>query len=294
MEITRTSENNLRYYLRNKQDGKKLKGISATTLIGLFDKFEDKPFIKPWHLKLGKEYVEKNNIVNFSEQDLLEFGAIEARRTTTEAASFGTNNHDLIENYVLGKPLSREKWVEKYPTISPQMFDVMENITPHICDEFPRKYGVEVPIFYENKHENYVGGTTDGIFTINLDDFDIYKSEEKLPSKTTTVITDYKFPKKPKYNFDLITYFLQLSIYRAGVNQNYGQNIKEGLIIVSPRSTKTVYLYYLQEHVLDYYFHVFDQMLFLFSNDCCDFFDWEQFVKESKEKKMSPIRLVLK
>ena len=293
MEITRTSENNLRYYLGN-VNGEELKGISVTTLIGLFDKFEEKPFIKPWHLKLGKEYVEKNNIVNFTEEDLLTFGASEAKRTTAEAASFGTSNHDLIENYILGKPLSKSEWVEKYTTLSPDMHDVITKVKPFECQNFPRKHGVEVPIFYKNKHKNCVGGTTDAVFDINLDDFSVYKSDEKLKSKQVTVITDYKFPKKPKYNFDLINYFLQIAIYRAGVNQNYGTNIEEGLIIVSPRSTKTVYLFYLQKHVLDYYFQVFDQMLWLHSNDCCDFFDWNTFVTESKEKEMSPLRLVLK
>lgn len=293
MEIIRTSENNLRYYLTD-LNGEKLKGISCTTLIGLFNKFENKPFIKPWHLKLGKEYVEKNNIVNFSEEDLLEFGALEAKRTTTEAASFGTNNHDLIENYILGEPLSKQEWVEKYSTLSPDMYDVITKVKPFECENFPRSCGVEVPIFFKNKHDNCVGGTTDAVFDINLDDFNIYKSDEVLPSKTVTVITDYKFPKKPKYNFDLINYFLQIAIYRAGVNQNYGTNIKDGLIIVSPRSTKTVYLYYLKEEILNYYFSAFDQMLWLFSNDCCDFFDWDEFEKESKEKNMSPLRLVLK
>ena len=105
---------------------------------------------------------------------------------------------------------------------------------------------------------------------------------------------DYKFPNKAKYKKDVINYCLQLAIYKYGLNQTYKEcNVVDGLIVVSPRSTNMLYLYYLNPEKIDYYFKEATEMFYLYHHGLTEVYEWNDFVKQCENDDMFPDRLCL-
>jgi hypothetical protein len=282
VQIERVEENGKRFYQGVVKD-KTLKGTSVTTIISAF---EDKSWLERWWYSLGKSLAD-------TDEEILRLGKIMAAEVSNEAASHGTAQHEQAEFMLLG--------MSEYDTTSlPTNLRVFleENITPTKHDKFPKGLGCEVPILYE-KYDNVVGGTTDLVCDLRLDNLYFHDTKQKLSDVYGTdmirCVGDYKFPKKPKYEKDNIRYYLQLPAYRAGLQYSYDLEVDFGLLIIAPRSTEMLYLWLLEKKALDYYYKVFDEMLYLHAGDNHELFSWNYFVEKAlKEDGANAKRIVHK
>lgn len=286
VRVERVEENGNRFY-QGVVKGRKLKGTSVTTIIG---KFEDKSWLERWWYNLGKEFANPNH----SHEDILTIGKELASRVSNEASSHGTSQHEQAE-FMLSK-------VEGYQTPSQttlpdELAQFLHNeVTPYPHPGFPNGIGCEVPILYE-KYNNVVGGTTDLVGEVKLDNLYFHDDKQRVSEVLNTdkilVVGDYKFPKKPKYDRDNIKYFLQLPAYGVGLKYTYDLDVNYGLLIISPRTNNKLYLWLFEKNVLDYYHRVFDEMLYLYSTDNCELFSWNSFAdKALKEDGAKGRRLV--
>lgn len=283
--IERVEENSSRFY-QGVVNGKKLKGVSVTTIIG---KFEDKTWLKKWWYNLGKELCDPNDTY----ENILEIGKKIGNKVSNEASSHGTSQHEQAE-FMLSKVSGYE--TPSKTTLPEELARFLHNeVTPYSHPAFPNGIGCEVPILYE-KYNNVVGGTTDLVSEVKLDNLYFYDDKQRVSEVLQTdkivVVGDYKFPKKPKYDSDNVKYFLQLPAYGVGLKYTYDLDVDYGLLIISPRSNNKLYLWLFEKEVLDYYHRVFDEMLYLYSTNNCELFSWNSFVdKALKEDCMKGKRL---
>lgn len=280
--IERFTKDDKRYY-----KGLGFTGESVTTLISAF---EDKSWMDRWYLSLGRKHFEELGVEESDYDTLIAAGKPYAEKVSSEAATHGTNQHEVAEFLLRDKPTSQAKLSDIDLPLSLKTF-LYDCITPYNHDSFPNGIGCEVPIMFE-KGGHAVGGTTDLIcsFSANAKDYD---TGEILNFDKLLCVGDYKFPKKPKYNRDNIKYFIQLATYRAGIKFTYGIDIDDALLIVSPRSTKMLYLWWFDKDVLDFYYQTFLEMLFIYNHNLIELFDWNEFVSKVVSEKRFGKRLVL-
>lgn len=283
--IDRVEEKGLRHYVA-KFKNKEYKGISATTLVGLFD---PKLWLKPWVRRLGEQALENVDTSSFSTEELetevTRLGEIATNKVITDASTLGTAWHTKVEDYLVGKP------VDLSP--KPELNTFLKYVKVYKHKDFPDGIGSEVPLLYTDANGYCVGGTTDAVFTFKTTDLEVYKTKEKLVEEKILVVADWKFPSKPKYADNCLGYFIQLAIYRASLKFTYNVKLNNALLVISPHSTDKLYLTLLDETTLDYYFDVFEKMLWLYNNDLVSLFNWDDFAKETKEQNLHGTRLVL-
>jgi hypothetical protein len=279
--IERFTKDDKRYYR-----GLGVTGESVTTLIGAF---EDKAWMERWHLSLGKKHFTELEVDETDPEVLIAAGKPYAEQICTEAATHGTNQHEIAEFLLRNKPASEADLSDVDLPDSLKTF-LHNCITPYRHEGFPDGIGCEVPIMFE-KGGNAVGGTTDLIcnFSAQVKDYD---TKEKLTFDNLLCVGDYKFPKKPKYNRDNIKYFIQLATYRAGIKYTYGVDIDNALLIISPRSAKMLYLWLFEKDILDFYHETFLEMLFLYNHNLTHLFKWNEFVDKVVDEKKFGRRLV--
>jgi hypothetical protein len=245
-----------------------------------------------WWYSLGLKIAGENA----NDEEILRIGKIAAEEISNEASTHGTAQHEQAEFMLSG--------VSGYETAKqtslPANLGVFleENVSPTKHKTFPNGLGCEVKILYE-KYGNVIGGTTDIVCDLKLDNLYFYDTKQKLSYVYDTdvicCVGDYKFPKKPKYERDNIRYYLQLPAYRAGLKYTYDLDVDFGLLIIAPRSTEMLYLWLLEKEVMDYYFKVFNEMLYLYAGDLCELFSWNYFVdKALKEDGANARRIVHK
>jgi hypothetical protein len=287
--IERTIINGKRHY-NALLNGKDYKGISVTTLTDLFD---PKPWKKPWYLKLGREVLPDWIASHLSPEELeaecLKLGEIEGNKVGTQAAKVGTTWHEQVEDYYANphndwQPLFQPK---------PELFTFLRDSNVLTHEDFPNRLGTEIPVVYSKDAKQTVGGTCDVVLNVNTHNLSVYKSDETLP-ESLTVVGDWKFPSKPKYPDGCLGYFLQLAIYREAIKFTYDITLNEALLLISPNSTNKLYIYYVDSATLDYYFNVFEKMLWLYAHDLVHEFNWMDFAKTSKENGFHGKRLVVK
>ena len=275
--IERIEENGQRFY-QGEIKNKNLKGISVTSLISAF---EDKSWMKRWWYNLGKSVAEENA----TDEEIYNLGKKIASEISTEASLHGTAQHEQAE-FMLSGVSGYE--TAKQTSLPSKLGEFLEkNISPVVHTDFPNNKGCEVKILYE-KYNNTIGGTTDIVCNLKLDNLYFYDTKEKLTNvygvDSIQCVGDYKFPKKPKYEKDNIRYYLQLPAYRAGLKYSYDLDVDFGLLIIAPRSTEMLYLWLLEKEVMDYYYKVFDEMLYLYSGNNCELFSWNYFVEKALKK----------
>ena len=279
LQIERVEKSGKRYY-EGFVKNKKHSGLSVTSIIDLFD---DKKWLERWWYSLGVKEIGEDK----PNEQILEAGKKIAHSISSEASGFGTNQHTQAEHLLQGKVRPENT------TLGDLSHFLTQNVKPYQNPHYPGGIGCEVPILYE-KNGGTVGGTTDLVCELNLSNL-VTEQNERVDSFFQTdkllCVGDYKFPKKPKYNRDNIRYFLQLAAYRAGLNYTYDTKIDNAVLIVSPRSTKTLYLWIFTKEVLDYYQEIFDEMLYLHSNDCKELFDWSYFVKKAMDRNKVGMRV---
>jgi len=134
-------------------------------------------------------------------------GHEEASRITNEAASIGTQMHDMMESWV--------KQTEYTGTSTLQarlMAEVIQkNIEPHISEVWGSKVNLCYPQLY--------AGTTDLV--------GVYKGKP--------TIMDYKQANKAKKKDWIHDYFIQGCMYAAAHNELYGTDIKDIAIFMCTR-----------------------------------------------------------
>jgi hypothetical protein len=282
--IERITEDGKRFY-----KGLGLKGESVTTLIGAF---EDKSWMERWHLSLGRKHFAELGEEESDPELLIAAGKPYADEICLEASSHGTNQHEIAEFLLRDKAIAKSYSKAVNLPLSLRNF-LIECIDPYQHDEFPDKIGCEVPIMFE-KGGHCVGGTTDLICNFSTKNIYDYDTGDKLNIDNLLCVGDYKFPKKPKYNRDNVKYFIQLATYRAGIKFTYDVDIDNALLIVSPRSTETLYLWLFEKEVLDFYYETFLEMLFLYNHNLTHLFHWDEFVKKVIDEERFGRRIVHK
>jgi len=286
--IERIEENGQRFYAGTVKN-KTIKGTSVTTLISAF---ENTSWLDRWWYNLGVKIAEEGA----SDEEILRLGKIAADKISNEASSHGTAQHEQAE-FMLSGVSGYE--TAKQTSLPPNLGVFLEqNVTPVTHANFPNGLGCEVKMLYE-RYGNVVGGTTDIVCDLQLRNLYFHDTKQKLSDVYNTdvirCVGDYKFPKKPKYEKDNIRYYLQLPAYRAGLKYSYDLDVDFGLLMIAPRSTKMLYLWLLEKEVMDYYYKVFDEMLYLYAGDLCELFSWNYFVEKAlKEDGANARRIVHK
>jgi hypothetical protein len=134
-------------------------------------------------------------------------GESEAQRITTEAASVGTQMHNMLEAWVKNEEYLGESTIQ-----SRLMADtVKKNVEPHL-DEI---WGSEVNLCYPGLY----AGTTDLV--------GVYKGKP--------TIMDFKQTNKPKKREWIDDYFMQGAAYGMAHNELYGTEIKNIAIFMCSR-----------------------------------------------------------
>lgn len=283
--IERFTQDDKRFYR-----GLGVTGESVTTLISAF---EDKTWLERWRRSLGIKHFEKlGEPLPDDDEAIIAAGKPYADEICTEAATHGTNQHEVAEFILRDKPTTVAELSEIDLPLALKAF-LFDAVVPHKHEEYPDQIGCEVPIMFE-KGGNAVGGTTDLICELVLDNLYDHDTKKPLGTGKLLCVGDYKFPKKPKYNRDNVKYFVQLATYRAGIKYTYDVDIDNAVLIISPRSTKTLYLWLFDKEVLDYYENTFFELLFLYNNNLTHLFKWEDFVNSSIQNKMVGRRITHK
>jgi genome maintenance exonuclease 1 len=147
-----------------------------------------------------------------SKQALLDWkarvGEKQAQAITTEAAGRGTRLHKWLENYVktgeTGDPGTNPYSIQSHSMAK----EIISKGLIH-CSEF---WGTEVPVCYSGLY----AGTTDLVGV----------------HQQSAAILDFKQTNKPKKREWIEDYFLQTAAYAAAHNDQYGTDIKKGVILM--------------------------------------------------------------
>lgn len=214
---------------------------SVTTII---DRYEDKQFLEKW----------KNNI-----------GEKEANEIKEKAAVRGTRVHHAIEKTLKGKPHNLD---ENELTYYNNILPFLAKIKPTLLEE---------QLYWANYGFGFAG-TVDILLNIDLS---LLKDKDgnSVGSGTAYVTGDFKTWRSPKYASGLLGRYLQLAAYSAAINQrtNVMYQLNKGLIIGA--TSKQLYLYYLDENAINFYWNHFLLMTKCFHNK--NHFDWFKFKREA-------------
>lgn len=181
-ELNRVTQEGKRYYQNPWGDPVP----SVTTILDKTKPPEAAKALREWRNRVGNE---------------------EASRITNEAASIGTQMHDLMEAWVKQRPYTGTKTVQ-----AKLMAEVIQkNIEPYISEV----WGSEVNLCYPELY----AGTTDLV--------GVYKGRP--------TIMDYKQANKVKKKDWIHDYFIQGCMYAAAHNELYNTNIKDVAIFMCTR-----------------------------------------------------------
>lgn len=153
---------------------------SVTTMLG---HSTDKAGLEVWRKRVGEEQADK---------------------ITRMAAVTGTAYHQLGEDYLLGKPLSKQQWLAEM---------LFKKTIPLLKNNVTKVHAVEIPLFSKVL---MLAGRTDALVDWN-NEFAVF---------------DYKCINNsdPQY---LTDYWLQLTAYKLCVEEMYGINIKKLILVVA-------------------------------------------------------------
>lgn len=160
---------------------------SVTTMLGSSG---DKSGIDVWRKRVGEEQAEK---------------------ITRMAAETGTAYHQLGEDYLLGKPLSKQQWLAEL---------LFKKTVPLLKANVTKVHAVEIPL-YSNLLK--LAGRTDALVDWN-NEFAVF---------------DYKCINNsdPQY---LTDYWIQTSIYAHMVKEMYGIDVKKLVLVVAHKKSLKV------------------------------------------------------
>lgn len=182
------SEEGRKYVLTVGEDSQSLP--SVTTIL---DATKDKTFLLEWEARVGKE---------------------EAERIRNEAATVGTHMHNVIERFLLNRPLDPPRtWLQVKGYRMGHL--LMETFFPDV-DEV---WGSEIPLYYPKRY----AGTTDCIA--------VYRGTES--------ILDFKQANRMKKREWIDDYFLQLAAYANAHNSVYDTEINQGVILMVAQNGET-------------------------------------------------------
>ena len=140
-------------------------------------------------------------------------GHDEAERIMLESTSIGTNVHNALENYLLGK-----EW-EIYNDdsyISNTSIKILDTFIKNLIKDIDQVWGLEA------------GLVLDGLYAGTADCIGIFHDKESL--------IDFKTAKKLKPKEWIEDYFLQCSAYANAHNVMYGTNINQIVILMVDRN----------------------------------------------------------
>lgn len=135
-------------------------------------------------------------------------GEVEADRIKNEASDLGTEMHNNLESYILGKPLTGSFMAKALAKLI-----IKEGLSK--VDEI---WGTEVALFSEGLY----AGTTDLVGVHN----------------GTEAIMDFKNSRSDKTREKIEDYFLQLCAYSVAHNEMFGTDIKKGVVMIATRDAK--------------------------------------------------------
>lgn len=133
-------------------------------------------------------------------------GAEKANKISTQAAGFGTAVHDIAEKYTLGTLNVKES--------NPIALDSFRKIQPYLDQNVDEIYGIELQMY---SHELRTAGTADLIC--------------RYDGKNT--LLDFKTSRRRKSRDDIYTYFMQCATYSVMVQELYGMEIEQAVILMA-------------------------------------------------------------
>ena len=154
-------------------------------------------------LDVTKSDEDKAALANWRERT----GYKEAEAITKAASSRGSQMHNYLESYLLGREnLSFFDDNEQYKLMAKEIID------HGLKNRLEEIWGVECTLYYPDKY----AGTADCV--------GVYEGRE--------TIIDFKQSNKPKKEEWISEYFLQLSAYSLAHDKVYGSNITQGVILL--------------------------------------------------------------
>ena len=136
---------------------------------------------------------------------IVRVGKEKANEISSLAARRGSNFHNICEKYVLGEDHTQDAWM-----LNLMLFEESK----YAFKPITKIYGVEYAMF--NKEYNTAGRTD------LLAEWNGY-----LP-----VVIDFKTSKYEKKKEDILSYFLQVTMYAIMASQQTGMNFEHGIIMI--------------------------------------------------------------
>lgn len=136
-------------------------------------------------------------------------GDAEATRIVTEASNLGSGMHNLLEDYVLGRPMKGQFMSKTLANL----------IIKQGLSKVTEMWGTEVALYSANLY----AGTTDLV--------------GKMINNRPAII-DFKNSRNPKTEKDIDDYKAQLAAYALAHNEMYGTDIDQGVIMMATRCGK--------------------------------------------------------
>lgn len=169
-----------------------------------------------YHTEFGDFYSVTTMLGNSSEKkDIDEWrkrvGEEQAEKITRMAAATGTAYHQLGEDYLLGKPLSKQQWLAEL---------LFKKTIPLLKENVTKVHAVEIPLYSKILQ---LAGRTDALVDWNRE----------------FAVFDYKCINNsdPQY---LTDYWIQTAIYAHCVKEMYGIDVKKLVLVVAHKKSLKV------------------------------------------------------
>lgn len=164
---------------------------SVTTILSAT---KDRAHLDAWEARVGKE---------------------EAERIRSTAAEVGTHMHAVVENVLLGHPLTPPaNW------LAVRGYWMGYKLVDEFFGNLQEVWGSEIPLYYPSKY----AGTSDCI--------GVYRGAES--------IIDFKQTNKMKRRSWIEDYFVQLAAYAMAHDVMYGTKINQGVILMVSQDGETM------------------------------------------------------
>jgi hypothetical protein len=161
-------------------------------------------------------------------------GEAEATRIVNEASNLGSGMHNLLEDYVLGKPMKGQ-----FMSMTLAKLIIKQGLS-----KVTEIWGTEVALYSKNLY----AGTTD-----------LVGLHEDVPA-----IMDYKNSRDVKQREHIDDYFMQLAAYAMSHNEMFGTTINKGVVMMATRAGK--YLEFVIEGA------EFTHYELMWANKVCDYY----------------------
>lgn len=205
------------------------------------------------------------------------FSTWREKNPNDNSAARGTKFHKEVEDYF-------NKSIVPDSPLFQTAFPILQKLVP---------FYVEEKVYFRNDLQFGFAGTADFLGHLNLSCFQNKATGQRLPNMIEPVIVDFKTwsrPKYPKsmtankeYYYPLVSYFLQLSAYRAAFAYSKGMMVDTAIILGVVEGSKTPYIYYLSAQELNYYWFYIEQMLDAFFKE--ELFKWDDMLKQLSQNK---------